>query len=191
MENASLCSFSGMDGRAARLAAPLLRATPPGAEPLGAHRQQLPARPTSRTSWMTSCAPAAAPPRSPLDTRSCASSKNWLGSPPLHKVSGQEPVQVQQRQHLNHLRALPTPRRQGHRPESDPLGGICIDPLVVDPRRDHLDRTRHGGHHLGTLAAPRRQDHERNRTCSPVTRSTRRSSTRGARTGIPPATVVT
>jgi hypothetical protein len=43
----------------------------------------------------------------PLETRSCASSKNWLGSPPLHKVSGQEPVQVQQRQHLNHLRALP------------------------------------------------------------------------------------
>jgi hypothetical protein len=180
MENASLCSFSGMDGRAARLAAPLLRATPPGAEPLGAHRRQPPARPTSRTSWMTSCAPAAAPPRSPLDTRSCASSKNWLGSPPLHKVSGQEPVQVQQWQHLNHLRALPTPRRQGHRPESDPLGGICIDPLVVDPRRDHLDRTatvvttlgllRHHGGRITSGTGPARQSPDRRAGHPPAAR---------------------
>jgi hypothetical protein len=55
-------------------------------------------------------------------------------------------MQVQQREHLGHLRALPAPRRQDHRPEPGPLASGRIDPLVVDPRRGHLDRPGRGGH---------------------------------------------
>jgi hypothetical protein len=44
-------------------------------------------------------------------------------------------VQVQQRQHLGHLRRLTRPRRQDRRREPLPLPGGLIDALVVDPRR--------------------------------------------------------
>ena len=52
-----------------------------------------------------------------------------------------QPVQVQQRQHLGHLRRLARPRRQDRRREPLPLTGVRVDPLVVDPRRGHRHRT--------------------------------------------------
>ena len=55
-------------------------------------------------------------------------------------------MQVQQRQHLGHLRGLTRPRRQYLRRESLPLTGFRIDPFVVDPRRLHLDRPSAGEH---------------------------------------------
>jgi hypothetical protein len=55
-------------------------------------------------------------------------------------------VQVQQRQHLGHLRGLARPRRQDRRREPLPLTGIRIHALVIDPRRVHGDRARRGQH---------------------------------------------
>ena len=44
-------------------------------------------------------------------------------------------MQVQQRQHLGHLRGLACPRRQDRRGKPLPLTRIGVDPFVVDPRR--------------------------------------------------------
>ena len=57
-----------------------------------------------------------------------------------HKVPAGQPVQVEQRQHLGDLRGLAAPGRQhrGGEPAAPP--GVGVDPAVVDPRRDHLDR---------------------------------------------------
>ena len=66
------------------------------------------------------------------------------------EVAGRQAVQVQQRQHLGHLRGLARPRRQDRRGKPLPLTGIGIDALVVDPRRGHRHRTR-GGQHLALV----------------------------------------
>ena len=63
------------------------------------------------------------------------------------EVTGRQAVQVQQRQHLSHLRGLARPRRQDRRGKPLPLTGIGVDTLVVDPRRGHRHRAR-GGQHL-------------------------------------------
>jgi hypothetical protein len=59
-------------------------------------------------------------------------------------------MQIQQRQHLGHLRRLARPCRQDRRGKPLPLTGIGVDPAVVDPRRGHADRT--GGGQDFTLA---------------------------------------
>jgi hypothetical protein len=59
------------------------------------------------------------------------------------------PMQVHQREHLGHLRRLPGPRRNDRGPKPTPLPANLIDPTVVHPRRDHLNRPRPG------LNAPR------------------------------------
>jgi hypothetical protein len=63
-----------------------------------------------------------------------------------HEVPAGQPVQVQQGQHVGHLRRLPRPRRQDRRREPPPLTRGLIDALVVDPRRPDRYRTRGGGH---------------------------------------------
>jgi hypothetical protein len=55
-------------------------------------------------------------------------------------------MQIQQRQHLGHLRGLARPRRQDRRGKPLPLTGIRVHPAVVDPRRGHRHRTRRGQH---------------------------------------------
>jgi hypothetical protein len=55
-------------------------------------------------------------------------------------------VQVQQRQHLIHLRRLARPRRQDRRGEPSPLTGIGVDTAVIDPRRRHRHRPRRSQH---------------------------------------------
>ncbi len=51
------------------------------------------------------------------------------------EVTRREPVQVQQWQHLGHLRGgLACPRRQDRRGKPLPLTGNGVDALVVDPR---------------------------------------------------------
>ena len=55
-------------------------------------------------------------------------------------------MQIQQRQHLRHLRRLPRPRRQDLRGEPQPLIGFRVHPLVVHPRRGHRHRTGTGDH---------------------------------------------
>ena len=62
------------------------------------------------------------------------------------EVAGGQPVQVQQRQHLGHLRGLACPRRQDRRGKPLPFIGIGVDALVVDPRGGHRHRTRRGQH---------------------------------------------
>ena len=62
------------------------------------------------------------------------------------EVAAGQAVQVQQRQHLGHLRRLARPRRQDRRGEPLPLTGIGVDALVVDPRRPHRHRPRRGQH---------------------------------------------
>ena len=62
------------------------------------------------------------------------------------EVTGRQPMQVQQRQHLGHLRGLARPRRQNRRGKPLPLTGIGVDALVVDPRRGHRHRPRRGQH---------------------------------------------
>jgi hypothetical protein len=52
-------------------------------------------------------------------------------------------MQVQQGQHLGHLRALAAPRRQDHRTKADPLAGHQVSPTVVHPRRAHRNRPSH------------------------------------------------
>lgn len=51
------------------------------------------------------------------------------------EVAGRQPVQVQQRQHLGHLRGFAGPCRQDRRGEPPAFTGVGIDALVVDPRR--------------------------------------------------------
>jgi hypothetical protein len=53
-------------------------------------------------------------------------------------------MQVQQRQHLGHLRALAAPRRQDNRPKARPLARHRVDPAVIDPGRAYLDRAGRG-----------------------------------------------
>jgi hypothetical protein len=55
-------------------------------------------------------------------------------------------MQVQQRQHLSHLRALAAPGRQDHRPEPPPLTSHRVDAAVVHPRCAHRDAPGHGPH---------------------------------------------
>ena len=62
------------------------------------------------------------------------------------EVPAGQSVQVQQRQHLGHLRGLAAPRRQDRRAEPGPLAGVGVGAAVVDPRRDHLDRPGAGEH---------------------------------------------
>jgi hypothetical protein len=62
------------------------------------------------------------------------------------EVTGGQTMQVQQRQHLGHLRGLTRPRRQNRRGKPLPLTRISIDALVVDPRRGHRHRARRGQH---------------------------------------------
>ena len=49
-------------------------------------------------------------------------------------------MQIHQRQHLGHLRALPTPRGQDLAAEPAPFTRVRVDSLVVHPRRHDLDR---------------------------------------------------
>ena len=51
-------------------------------------------------------------------------------------------MQVQQRQHLGHLRGLAGPRRQDRRREPLALSRRLVDALVVDPRLTHRHRSR-------------------------------------------------
>jgi hypothetical protein len=62
-----------------------------------------------------------------------------------HEVTGGQPMQVQQRQHLGHLRALAAPWRQDHRAEPDTLTRHRIGAAIVDPRRPDRDRPGHSG----------------------------------------------
>jgi len=55
-------------------------------------------------------------------------------------------MQVQQRQHLGHLRRLARPRGQDHRAEPATFTGLGVDALVVDPGRSHRHRTRRREH---------------------------------------------
>jgi hypothetical protein len=59
-------------------------------------------------------------------------------------------MQIQQRQHLGHLRRLACPRRQDRRRKPLPLTGIRVDTFVIDPRRLYRHRTR-GGQHVTPL----------------------------------------
>jgi hypothetical protein len=69
------------------------------------------------------------------------------------EIQAGQAVQVQQRQHLVDLRALPAPRRQDRRGEPPTLTGHRIDTLIVHPRRDHLHRPR-GREHFPRLGVP-------------------------------------
>ena len=62
------------------------------------------------------------------------------------QVAAGQTVEVQQRQHLSHLRRLPGPRRQDRRGEPRPLTRVRVDALVVDPRRPHWHRAGRRGH---------------------------------------------
>jgi hypothetical protein len=62
-------------------------------------------------------------------------------------------VQVEQRQHLGDLRGLPAPRRQHRGGEPAAFAGVGVDPAVVDPRRDDLDRAGAGQHLPGLVRA--------------------------------------
>jgi hypothetical protein len=58
------------------------------------------------------------------------------------EVAGREPVQVQDREHLSHLRRPPRVCRQDPRTEPLALAGLLVDALVVDPRRADRHRPR-------------------------------------------------
>jgi hypothetical protein len=64
------------------------------------------------------------------------------------EVTGGETMQVQQRQHLGHLRVLTRPRWQNHRRKPLPLTGISVDALVIDPWRRHRHRARRSQHRV-------------------------------------------
>ena len=55
------------------------------------------------------------------------------------EIAGRQAVQVQQRQHLTHLRRLARPGRQDRRGEPLALARVGVDAAVVDPRRFHLE----------------------------------------------------
>jgi hypothetical protein len=63
-----------------------------------------------------------------------------------HEVLRAQPVQVQQRQHLSHLRRPAAPRRQDQAAEPLLSAGGRVGALVVHPRRPDPDRARHRGH---------------------------------------------
>jgi hypothetical protein len=73
-----------------------------------------------------------------------------------HEVHAGQPVQVQQRQHLGHLGATPTPAGQDQALKLHPLAGHRVDPPVVDPGADHLDLPGRGRDlaRLGMSVAP-------------------------------------
>ena len=62
-------------------------------------------------------------------------------------------MQVQQRQHLHHLRRLARPRRQDRRGEPATFPGLGVDALVVDSWRPHRHRTRRRDHLAGLVVA--------------------------------------
>ena len=62
------------------------------------------------------------------------------------EVAGREAVQVQDRQHLGHLRRPPRVRRQDPRAEPLALTGLLVDALVVHPRRPDRHRARPDRH---------------------------------------------
>ncbi len=62
------------------------------------------------------------------------------------EIAARQPVQVQQRQHLGHLRGLARPGRQDRRGEPLAFTSVGIDTFVVDPRGPHLHRTGCGQH---------------------------------------------
>jgi hypothetical protein len=62
-------------------------------------------------------------------------------------------VQIQQQQHLAHLRGLARPCRQDLRREPLPLTGIGVEALIVDPRRGDLDGPSRS-QHLAVLVIP-------------------------------------
>jgi hypothetical protein len=62
------------------------------------------------------------------------------------EVARREPVQVQDREHLGHLRRAPRVRRQDPRAEPLALPGLLVDPLVIDPRRPDRHCPRTDGH---------------------------------------------
>ncbi len=62
-------------------------------------------------------------------------------------------MQLQQWQHLVDLRGLADPGRQDRRAEPLALPGVGVNPSVVDPRRDHLHRSRASQDPAGLVAA--------------------------------------
>jgi hypothetical protein len=62
------------------------------------------------------------------------------------EVPGREPAQVQDRQHLSHLRRAPRVRRQDPRAKPLALPALLIDALVVHARRPERDRPRADRH---------------------------------------------
>jgi hypothetical protein len=62
-----------------------------------------------------------------------------------HEILAGQPVQVQQRQHLGHLRAAPCPPGQDLAVELPALPGVGVHPPVVHPGADDLDLPRAGG----------------------------------------------
>jgi hypothetical protein len=62
-----------------------------------------------------------------------------------HEVQARQSMQVQQRQHLGHLGAAPTPSGQDLAVELHPLAGGGVQAAVVHPRADHLDLADPGG----------------------------------------------
>jgi hypothetical protein len=65
------------------------------------------------------------------------------------EIQAGQPVQIQQRQHLGHLRRAPTPAGQQPAVELHPLAGTWIDPPVVHPRSDDFDLADPGGDGAG------------------------------------------
>ncbi len=62
-------------------------------------------------------------------------------------------MQVEQRQHLSHLRRLTRPSRQDRRGEPNTFSRHRIGALVVDPRLLHRHRTSRGRHRTGGMGA--------------------------------------
>ena len=69
------------------------------------------------------------------------------------EVTGRQAMQVQQWQHLGHLRGFARPRRQDRRGKPLPLTSIGVKTLVVDPRRGDLDGPSRGQHLAGLVMA--------------------------------------
>ena len=69
------------------------------------------------------------------------------------EVAGRQPVQVQQRQHLAHLRGLTCPRRQDRRGKPLAVASVGVEAAVIDPRRLHRHRTGRS-QHLTRLVIP-------------------------------------
>ena len=63
-----------------------------------------------------------------------------------HEVTARHPMQIQERQHLGHLRGLAAPRRHDRALEPHALARLRIGPPVVDARGADLDPARHRRH---------------------------------------------